>query len=157
MDSLLILHIIDQLSNNFSSELKISGLKKLKTLTVGKLAQLDNLVGMDALLELCVTNVFGHELKEFDLSSITKRFKNLQNCDIIVDTVNGLSQPEEYAKIVQDIFQNSATRVKIVTFVFDRLDSFIYLIKEPFQRCVVKKEGSYDSDLDSDVSKSDDE
>ena len=125
----------------------------LKKLKVCQLDHLDNLVSMDDLLELTVMNVTGHELKEYDLSNIAKRFKNLQKFDIDVNNVDNIIQPEEYAQIVQDVFQNSATRVKIV---FDKLDSFTYLIKEPFQRCVVKKEGSYDSDLDSDVSKSDD-
>ena len=98
MDSLLILHIIDQLSNNFSSELKIAGLKKLKTLTVGNLAQLDKFVGMDALLELSVTRGVG--LKECDLSNIAKRFKNLQKCEICVqyNLMSMMSiQPIEYA------------------------------------------------------------
>ena len=85
-------------------------------------------------------NVFGHELKEYDLSNIAKRFKNLQKCDIILKKVDDLSQPEEYAQIVQDAFQNSATTIKIVNFVFDKFDSFTYLIKEPFQICVVKKD-----------------
>ena len=49
MDSLLKLHIIDNFSKNFESELKIAGLKKLKTLTVSNLAQLNKFVGMDAL------------------------------------------------------------------------------------------------------------
>ena len=43
MDALLELHIMSY----SSSELKIAGLKKLKTLTVVKLAQLDNLVGIE--------------------------------------------------------------------------------------------------------------
>ena len=46
MDALLELYIND----DSSSELKIVGLKKLKTLKVGKLAQLYNLVGMDSSL-----------------------------------------------------------------------------------------------------------
>ena len=56
-DDLVGLHIIDF----NSSELKIDGLKKLKTLEVYSFAQLDNLVGMDALLELRFWNVFGSE------------------------------------------------------------------------------------------------
>ena len=130
MDALIELHIFSY----SSSELKIAGLKNLKTLTVVKLAQLDNLVGIDALLELSVTNVFGHELKEYDLSNIAKRFKNLQKCDIILDSVDDLSQPEEYAQIVQDVFQNSATTVKIV---FNYNDFPYILTKEPFQRCAL--------------------
>ena len=126
-----------------SSGLKIAGLKKLKTLGVRKIAQLDNLVGIDALLNLCVENVFGSELKEYDLSNITKRFKNLQKCEINVYNVDGL-KPEEYAQTVQDVFQDSATRVKVVIGEFT--SSPTYLTKEPFQRCVVKKEDSDDSD-----------
>jgi hypothetical protein len=97
MDALIELYISSVC--NSSSELKITGLKKLKILRIGKLAQLDNLVGMDALLELSVTNVFGSELKEYDLSNIAKRFKNLQKCVIIVDNVDHLVQPEEYALV----------------------------------------------------------
>ena len=156
MDTLLELHIDDVYGR--SSELKIAGLKKLETLKVRKLAELDNLVGMDALLELSVTDVSGHELKNYDLSNIAKRFKNLQKCDICVTYgIKNLSQPKEYAEIVQDVFQNSATRVEIV---FSKsTKSFSNLTKEPFQKCVVKKENSDDfddSDLDSDVSESDD-
>ena len=44
--------------------MKIAGLKKLKTLRVRNLCDLDNLVGMNALLELSVTGVKGHALKE---------------------------------------------------------------------------------------------
>ena len=80
MDALLELHINDYHSP--SPELKIVGLKKLKTLKLCKLAQLDNLVGIDVLLELRVTHVQGSELKEYDLSKIAKRFKNLQKCEI---------------------------------------------------------------------------
>ena len=122
-----------------SSELKVAGLKKLKTLTVLKLAQLDNLVGMDeTLLELSVQDVSERELKEYDLSNIAKRFKNLQKCDIdVVDYDDDLIQPEEYAKIVQDVFQNSATRVEIVFGKFSGCPT--YLKKEPFQKCVMKK------------------
>ena len=143
MDALIELQIFAY----SSSELKIAGLKKLKTLTVVKLAQLDNLVGIDALLELSVTNVFGHELKEYDLSNIAKRFKNLQKCEICV-FFNDLVRPEEYAQIVQDVFQNSSIRVKIFS-------GNIFITKDPFQRCVVKKEDSDDSNLDSDLSESD--
>ena len=129
------------MSNNFSSELKISGLKKLKTLTVGNLAHLDKFVGMDTLLELSVTRGVG--LKECDLSNIAKRFKNLQKCEICV-FFNDLVRPEEYAQIVQDVFQNSSTRVKIFS-------GNTFITKDPFQRCVVKKEDEGDdSDLDSD-------
>ena len=134
-DALLELHIMGNDHN--SSELKIDGLKKLKTLEVSKLAQLDNLVGIDALLELSVTSFRQNELKEYDLSNITKRFKNLQKCEINVDDADGL-KPEEYAQTVQDVFQDSATRVKIVFSQFR--SSPTYLTKEPFQRCVVKKE-----------------
>ena len=145
MDALIELYISSVC--NSSSELKITGLKKLKILRIGKLAQLDNLVGMDALLELSVTNVFGSELKEYDLSNIAKRFKNLQKCEICV-FFNDLVRPEEYAQIVQDVFQNSSIRVKIFS-------GNIFITKDPFQRCVVKKEDSDDSNLDSDLSESD--
>ena len=131
-DDLVGLHIIDF----NSSELKIDGLKKLKTLEVYSFAQLDNLVGIDALLELSVTSFRQNELKEYDLSNITKRFKNLQKCEINVDYVDGL-KPEEYAQIIQDVFQNSATRVEINVGIFE--PSSTCLTKEPFQRCVVKK------------------
>ena len=72
---------------------------------------------MDDLLELTVMNVTGHELKEYDLSNIAKRFKNLQNCDINdngLAWIDDLIQPKEYAPIFQDVFKNSATRVEIV-------------------------------------------
>jgi hypothetical protein len=109
MEALLELHINDY----DSSVLKIAGLKKLETLEVYGFTQLDNLVGMDALLELSVTSVEGSELKEYDLSNITKRFKNLQKCDINVTCDADLIQPEKYAQIIQDAFQNSAIRVKL--------------------------------------------
>ena len=137
-DDLVGLHIIDF----NSSELKIDGLKKLKTLSVSKLAPLDNLVGMDALLELSARIVRGSELKEYDLSNITKCFKNLQKCEIFVTSHIDLIQPKEYAQIVQVVFQNSATRVKIVIgerWVYcSPTYTYTYLTKEPFQRCVVK-------------------
>ena len=132
MDALLELHIMSY----SSSELKIAGLKKLKTLGVHNLAQLDNLVGMDALLELGVRDVSGRELKEYDLSNIAKRFKNLQKCDIDVND-DKLIQPKEYAQIVQDVFQNSATSIWIVFGKFSRWPT--YLKKEPFRRCVVQQ------------------
>ena len=100
---------------------------------------------MDDLLELTVMNVTGHELKEYDLSNIAKRFKNLQKCDIVVDFVDDdLIQPEAYVEIVESIFQNSATRIKII---FNKMSSYdnpikeymTYLTKEPFQRCALKK------------------
>ena len=128
MDSLLKLHIIDNFSKNFESELKIAGLKKLKTLKVGKLAQLDNLDGMDVLRKLRVEFVNGGELKEYDLSNIVKRFKNLQKCDIDVDYVDGdLIQPGAYMEIVQSIFQNFNTRINIV---FRKVSSYYNPIKE---------------------------
>ena len=134
-DDLVGLHIIDF----NSSELKIDGLKKLKTLEVYSFAQLDNLVGIDALLELSVTSFRQNELKEYDLSNIAKRFKNLQKCEINARDVDGL-KPEEYAQIVQGVFQDSATRVKIVLLPSQAVSSPTYLItKEPFQRCVVKQ------------------
>ena len=133
MDALLESHIMSY----SSSELKIAGLKKLKTLKVYRIAHLDNLVGIDALLELSVTSFRQNELKEYDLSNITKRFKNLQKCEIMIDFFDGL-KPEVYAQIVQDVFQDSATRVKVVSGKF--MSSPTYLTKEPFQRCVVKKE-----------------
>ena len=137
MDALLKLHIMD----HSSSELKIAGMKKLETLRVWKLAQLDNLVGIDALVKLNVTGVAqrgvsGRELKEYDLSNIAKRFKNLQKCDIDVDD-DKLIQPKEYAQIVQDVFQNSATSIWIVFGKFSRWPT--YLKKEPFRRCVVQQ------------------
>ena len=93
--------------------MKIAGLKKLKTLTVRKLAQLDNLVGMDETpLELKVWNVTKRELKEYDLSNIVQRFKNLQKLNIRV--IDYSIQAREYAEIVENVFQNSATRIKIV-------------------------------------------
>ena len=132
MNSLLELHI----RCGSSSEEKIDGLKKLKLLTLPKLALLDNFVDMDSLLELNVTDVQERELKAYDLSNITQRFKNLQKCGIHVEWCSeGLTQPKAYAEIVENIFQNSATRVKIV---FDRL-SYSILSKEPFQKCVLKK------------------
>ena len=134
-DALLELHIND----HDSSGLKITGLKKLKTLKVYRIAHLDNLVGIDALLELSVTSFRQNELKEYDLSNITKRFKNLQKCEINARDVDGL-KPEEYAQIVQGVFQDSATRVKIVLLPSQAVSSPTYLItKEPFQRCVVKQ------------------
>jgi hypothetical protein len=126
MDALHELQIVD----HSSSELKLKNccLKKLKTLVVGKLAQLDNLVGMDALLELSVAFVNGGELKEYDLSNIAKRFKNLQKCDIDVDYVDGdLIQPKAYVEIVESIFQNSNTRINIV---FNKVSSYYNPIKE---------------------------
>jgi hypothetical protein len=108
-DALLELHIND----HNSSELKIDGLKKLKTLKVYRFAHLDNLVGIDALHELSVTSFRGSELKEYDLSNITKRFKNLQKFEINVYDDDVL-KPKEYAQIVQGVFQDSATRVKIL-------------------------------------------
>ena len=137
MDGLLELHILDPYSR-YSTELKIAGLKKLKTLKVCRLAQLDNLVGMDALLELSVTRDLewtwsGRELKKYELSNIVKRFKNLHKCEICVPYGTNSTQPKEYAQIVQDVFQNSATRVKIVFDIFT--SSTTYLTKDPFQRC----------------------
>jgi len=71
------------------------------------------------------------------LSNITKRFKNLQKCEIKVN-YGDILKPEEYAQTVQDVFQDSATTVKVV---IGKLESSpTYLTKEPFQRCVVKKE-----------------
>ena len=93
----------------------------------------DDLVSVDALLELSVTNVSGRELKEYDLSNIVKRFKNLQKFDIDINNADNIIQPEEYAQTVQNVFQNSATRVKIVFDIFT--SSTTYLTKEPFQRC----------------------
>ena len=122
--------------------------------TMDKLPQLDDLVSMDALLELIVTHVDGHELKDYDLSNIVKLFKNLQKCDIRVIDPNDIIQPEEYAQIVQDVFENFATRVSIIidkrkmmgcrginlsdNSHISRCPTY-YLTKEPFQRCVVKK------------------
>ena len=132
MDSLLKLRIM---GIEIESELKkVDGLKKLKILRVGKLANLDYLVGMDALLELSITFVRGRELKEQDLSNTFKRFKNLQKFDIRV--IDYSIEPREYAEIVENIFQNSATRIKIV-FYKDLM--YTYLTKEPFERCVLKK------------------
>jgi len=145
LDALLELHIWD----NSPSALKIDGFKKLKTLTICNLAHLDNLVGIDAIRELSVEDVSGRELKEYDLSNIAKRFKNLQKCNI--DVIDDLIQPEEYAQTVQDVFQNCATRVEIIfcKFIPSKRAKRECLTKEPFQRCVVKKIYSDDSDLDS--------
>ena len=115
-------------------------MKKVKVLTLPKLALIDSLVNMDSLLELYVTDVHGSELKEYDLSNIAQRFKNLQKCVICVQRVQSNHPTKEYAEIVENIFQNSATRLKII---FDigsyRLGSSSYLAKEPFQKCVLKK------------------
>jgi hypothetical protein len=79
-----------------------------------KLSQLDNLVGIDTLLEISVENVNGHELKEYNLSNIAKCFKNLQKFDIhVYDDDDDIIQLEEYAQTVQDVFKNSVTRVVI--------------------------------------------
>jgi hypothetical protein len=103
----------------------------------------------ESLLELRVGDVSlhesvkvkGNEFKEHDLSNIAKRFKNLQKCDIDVDCYGeDLIQPEEYAQIVQDVFQNSATRVEIC-FKEEASSFTTYLTKEPFQ-CVMKKKES---------------
>jgi len=132
MDSLLKLRImICSLS-----ELKVvDGLKKLKILTVRRLANLNFLGSMDALLELSITFVSGRELKEHDLSNIVQRFKNLQKLNIRV--IDYSIQAREYAEIVENVFQNSATRIKIV---FNHDCMYTYLTKEPFERCVLKKE-----------------
>jgi len=144
MDGLLELHIKSHLLSALKNDC-LKKLEKLKVLTVPTLAQLKHLVGMDALLELRVTSVKEHDLKGYDLSNIAKRFKNLQKCDIDVDFVDDdLIQPEAYAEIVGSIFQNSATRIKIV---FNKISSYdnpikqyiTYLTKEPFQRCALKK------------------
>ena len=104
-DSLLALHVND--NHSPSPELKIVGLKKLKTLKLCKLAQLDNLVGIDVLLELRVTHVQGSELKEYDLSKSTQRFKDLQKCVMCVQCVSFNDPTKEYIEIVENIFQNS--------------------------------------------------
>ena len=147
LDALLELHIWD----NSPSALKIDGFKKLKTLTVCNLAHLDNLVGIDAIRELSVEDVSGRELKEYDLSNIAKRFKNLQKCNI--DVIDDLIQPEEYAQTVQDVFQNCATRVEIIfcKYIPSKRAKRECLTKEPFQRCVVKKIYSDDSNLGSEL------
>ena len=155
-DALLELHIYD---DHNSSELKIDGLKKLKTLKVHKFAHLDNFSGIDALLELGVTSVSRSELKKYDLSNITKRFKNLQKCEINVDDIIDGLNPEKYEQIVQDVFQDSATSVKIVfENDFSENDYWTtYLTKEPFQRCFVTRSVVHgDLDLDSNVLESDD-
>ena len=137
MDSLLKLRIMDC----SLSELKVvGGLKKLKILTVRKLAILDYLGSMDALLELSITLVSERELKEHDLSNIVQRFKNLQK--FYARVIDYSIQPRDYAEIVENIFQNSATRIKIV-FYKDLV--YTYLTKEPFQKCVLKtgRKGDY--------------
>ena len=90
---------------------------------------------MDALLELSITFVSGRELKEHDLSNIVQRFKNLQKLNIRV--IDYSIQAREYAEIFENVFQNSATRIKIV---FNHDCMYTYLTKEPFERCVLKKE-----------------
>ena len=137
-DALIELNI----KGSFSPGSKIDSLKKLKVLTVPTLNQLNYFVGMDALLELRVTN--RKELTRKDLSNIAKRFKNLQKFDIDIDYVDDSLIPlEEYLNIVESIFQNSATRIKIVFVKMsydNRIEEYMaYLIKEPFQRCVLKK------------------
>ena len=114
--------------------IKINGLKKLKILTVRRLANLNFLGSMDALLELSITFVSGRELKEHDLSNIVQRFKNLQKLNIRV--IDYSIQAREYAEIVENVFQTSATRIKIV---FNHDCMYTYLTKEPFQKCVLKK------------------
>ena len=95
MDSLLKLRIM----GCSLSELKVvDGLKKLKILTVRRLANLNFLGSMDALLELSITFVSGRELKEHDLSNIVQRFKNLQKLNIRV--IDYSIQAREYAEIV---------------------------------------------------------
>jgi hypothetical protein len=131
MNSLLELHI----KCGSSSDLKIEGLKKLKVLIIPKLALIDSLVGIDSLLELYVTDVKGSELKEYHLSNIAQRFKKLRKCVICVHYVQSNHPTKEYAEIVENIFQNSATRVKII---FGR-GSYSYLTKKPFQKCALKK------------------
>ena len=138
-DALIELNI----KGSSSSGSKIDCLKKLKVLTVPTLGQLNYLVGMDALLELSITNVKEYDLKKYDLSEIAKRFKNLQKCDIDVDFVDD-DLTEAYMEIVESIFQNSNTRIKIVfnkVFSFDNpIKEYLTLLtKEPFQRCVLKK------------------
>ena len=66
---------------------------------------------------------------------IAQRFKNLQKCVICVQYVQSNHPTKEYVETVENIFQNSATKVKII---FDS-GSNSYLTKEPFQRCVLKK------------------
>ena len=132
------------IKGSFSSGSKID-LKKLKVLTVPTLDQLNYIVGTDALLELRVTNGKEHDLTRKDLSNIATRFKNLRKMDIDVDYVrDNLIPLEEYLNIVESIFQNSATRIKIVINEMSSYDNqkkeyLTYLTKEPFQRCVLKK------------------
>ena len=137
-DALLGLHITGR---KVSSESKIPGLKKLKTLEVKKLAHLDNLCGIDTFLELRIgmPGIGGRELKEYDLSNIVKRFKNLHKCNIGVTMTFGDIESgcdTGYEQIVEEVFQNSATTVQIV---FNGWDFTTDLTKEPFQRCVMKK------------------
>ena len=112
-------------------------MKQIELLTVPKLDTLKHLVGMDSLLELRVTGVTDHELKEYDLTNITQRFKSLQKFDIFIHV--DVVKPEEYAEIVDHVFQNSATMVE---FGFSKcsltcpLTTYTYLTKEPFQKCV---------------------
>ena len=151
MDSLLELYI----EEGSSSELEICGLKNLKVLTVPNLATLNNLAGMDFLLELNVheNDVTEHgteEFKKYDLSNIAQLFKNLQRFEIYVQSgpsCDGpddyLILPKKYAKIVENVFQNTATKVKI------NFGYVTFLTKEPFQRCVVKNKYGGFLDLDN--------
>ena len=140
IDALLELNI----KSGLLATLKIDCLKKLKVLTVSTLDQLNRLVDMDSLLELRITNVKDDDFKRYDLSNIAKCFKNLQKCDIDVDCVDDLIQPEAYVDIVESIFQNCNTRIKLV---FSKVSYYnnpkkeymTLLTKEPFQRCVLKK------------------
>ena len=134
MNSLLELHISGG-SFRSSPDLKIEGLKKLEVLIIPEMALIDSLVGIDSLLELYVTDVKGIALMEYDLLKIAQRFKNLQKCVICVQCVQSNHPTKEYVEIVENVFQKSATRVKII---FDRR-SYSYLTKEPLQRCVLKK------------------
>jgi len=94
---------------------------------------------MDGLLELSASCKRRHEFTEYDLSNITKRFKNLQKCDIHVIDEHNLIEPEKYAQIIQHAFQNSAIRVKLVLDEFEDSGRWNF-IKEPLQRCVVTSE-----------------
>ena len=134
IDSLLELDI----DFSSTSDVTIGELKQLKILTVPKLDMLKNLIDMDSLLKLSVTHVTERELKEYDLTNIIQCFKRLQKFDIFIHV--DVLKPEEYAEIVDHVFQNSAIRVEIgfskCSSTCPRSTYTTYLTKEPFQKCV---------------------
>ena len=135
-----------RITDSYLFHLKIDGLKKLKVLTVPKLAHLDILTGMENLLELSVMNVSECELRNHDFSIIAQRFKNLQKCRFL--HIGGYTlygdpwYPQEYVKMVETSFQNSTTKVEIIFMqkIHDLDQKVIgHLIKPPFQRPLWQK------------------